>query len=60
LESSTRNGTNDELAAAQIEMSMKESDDSVDALTDTFTTMAARVQAVETLAKEKVTAGNDM
>jgi len=48
------------LAVAQIEMSMKEGDDSVDTLTDTFTTMAARVQVVETLAKEKVTAGNDM
>ena len=48
------------LAVAQIEMSMKEGGDSVDTLTDTFTTMATRVQLVETLAKEKATAGNDM
>jgi len=41
------------LAVAQIEMSMKEGDDSVDTLTDAFTTMAARVQVVEKLAKEK-------
>ncbi len=48
------------LAVALIEMSMKEGDDSVAKLTDTFTAMATRVQVVETLAKEKVTAGNDM
>jgi multidrug resistance efflux pump len=48
------------LAVAQIEMSMKEGDDSVDALTKTFTTMATRVQCVETLAKQKVMASNDM
>jgi len=48
------------LAVAQIEMSMKEGDDSVDTLTDTFTTMAARVQVVETLAKEKLNASNEM
>lgn len=48
------------LAVAQMEMSMKEGDDSVDRLTDTFTTMAARVQIVETLAREKVLAGSDM
>lgn len=48
------------LAVAQIEMSMKEGDDSVDTLTDTFTTMAARVQVVEALAKEQAMAGNDM
>jgi len=41
------------LAVAQIEMSMKEGDDSVDTLTDAFTTMAARVQVIEKLAKEK-------
>jgi hypothetical protein len=41
-------------------MSMKESDGSVDALTKTFTAMATRVQLVETLAKQNVTAGNDM
>lgn len=48
------------LAVAQIEMSMKEGDDSVDTLTDTFTKMATRIQVVEALAKEKVTAGNEM
>ncbi len=48
------------LAVAQIEMSMKEGDDSVDTLTDTFTTMAARVKVVETLAKEKRNVANDM
>lgn len=48
------------LAVAQIEMSMKEGDDSVDTLTDAFTTMAARVKVVETLAKEKLNEGNDM
>ncbi|NOQ93278.1 MAG: hypothetical protein GQ547_01445 [Methylophaga sp.] len=41
------------LAVAQIEMSMKEGDDSVDTLTDAFTTMAARVQVVEMMAKDK-------
>ncbi len=40
------------LAVAQIEMSMKEGDDSVDTLTDAFTTMAARVQVIEKLAKK--------
>lgn len=35
------------LAVAQIEMSMKEGDDSVDTLTDAFTTMAGRVQVIE-------------
>lgn len=40
------------LTVAQIEMSMKEGDDSVDTLAYTFTTMAARVQVVEGLAKE--------
>jgi len=48
------------LSVAQIEMSMKEGDDSVETLTDTFTTMAARVQNVETLAKEKASAGHDL
>lgn len=48
------------LAVAQIEMSMKEGDDSVARLTDTFTTMATRVQLVEKLANEKATEGNDM
>jgi hypothetical protein len=48
------------LAVAQIEMSMKEGDDSVDTLTDTFTKMVTRVQVVESLAREKITAGNDM
>jgi len=41
------------LAVAQIEMSMKEGDDSVDTLTDAFTTMAARVQVIEKLALDK-------
>jgi len=41
------------LAVAQIEMSMKEGDDSVDTLTDAFTTMAARIQVVEKLAQDK-------
>jgi len=41
------------LAVAQIEMSMKEGDDSVDTLTDAFTTMAARVKVIENLAKQK-------
>jgi len=41
------------LAVAQIEMSMKEGDDSVDTLTDAFTTMAARVQVIEKLAIDK-------
>ncbi len=39
------------LAVVQIEMSMREGDDSVDTLTNTFTTMAARVQVIEKLAK---------
>lgn len=39
------------LAVAQIEVSMKEGDDSVDTLTDAFTTMAARVHIIEKLAK---------
>jgi hypothetical protein len=41
-------------------MSMKESDDSVEALTEAFTAMATKVQLVETLAKQNVTTGNDM
>ena len=41
------------LAVAQIEMSMTEGDDSVNALTDAFTTMAARVQVIESLTKAK-------
>ncbi|MFW5426141.1 MAG: hypothetical protein ACKE8G_00440 [Methylophagaceae bacterium] len=41
------------LAVAQIEMSMTEGDDSVDTLTNAFTTMAGRVQAIESLVKEK-------
>ena len=41
------------LAVAQIEVSMKDGDDSVDALTDAFTTMAARVQVIEKLVKAK-------
>jgi hypothetical protein len=40
------------LAVAQIEMSMKEGDESVDALTNTFTTMAARIQVIEDLASK--------
>jgi len=43
------------LAVAQIEMSMKEGDDSVDTLTDAFTTMAARVKVMEQLAIENTT-----
>lgn len=39
------------LAVAQTEMSMKEGDDSVDTLTDAFTTMVARVQVIEKMAK---------
>lgn len=35
------------LAVAQTEMSMKEGDDSIDTLTDAFTTMVARVQVIE-------------
>ncbi len=41
------------LAVAQIEMSMTEGDDSVATLTNAFTTMAGRVQAIESLVKEK-------
>jgi len=41
------------LAVAQIEMSMKEGNDSVETLTDAFTTMVARVQVIEQLAKQK-------
>jgi hypothetical protein len=41
------------LAVAQIEMSMTEGDDSVDTLTNAFTTMVGRVQAIESLVKEK-------
>jgi len=41
------------LAVAQIEMSMNEGDESVDTLTDAFTTMAARVQFIEQIAKQK-------
>jgi hypothetical protein len=41
------------LAVAQIEMSMTEGDDSVDTLTNAFTTMAGRVQVIESLVKEK-------
>ncbi len=41
------------LAVAQIEMSMTEGDDSVATLTNAFTTMAGRVQAIEHLVKEK-------
>jgi len=39
------------LAVAQTEMSMKEGDESVDTLTDAFTTMVARVQVIEKMAK---------
>lgn len=39
------------LAVAQTEMSMKEGDDSVDTLTDAFTTMVARVQVIEKMVK---------
>lgn len=41
------------LAVAQIEMSMKEGDDSVDTLTNAFTDMAARINVVENLSKDK-------
>ena len=41
------------LAVAQTEMSMKEGDDSVDTLTDAFTTMVARVQVIEKMAKSE-------
>ncbi len=41
------------LAVAQIEMSMTEGDDSVDTLTNAFTTMAGRVQIIESLVKDK-------
>jgi uncharacterized coiled-coil protein SlyX len=41
------------LAVAQTEMSMKEGDESVDALTDAFTTMVARVQVIEKMAKSE-------
>ncbi|MDQ7073389.1 MAG: hypothetical protein Q9N32_08015 [Gammaproteobacteria bacterium] len=37
------------LAVAQIEMSMTEGDDSVETLTNAFTTMADRVQVIESL-----------
>jgi hypothetical protein len=40
------------LAVAQIEMSMKEGDDSVDTLTNVFTTTAGRVQAIEKLMEQ--------
>ena len=39
------------LAVAQTEMSMKEGDESVDTLTDAFTTMVARVQVIEKMVK---------
>jgi uncharacterized coiled-coil protein SlyX len=41
------------LAVAQTEMSMKEGDESVDTLTDAFTTMVARVQVIEKMAKSE-------
>ncbi len=41
------------LAVAQMEVSMKEGDESVDTLTDTFGTMVARVQVIEKLVKQK-------
>ena len=41
------------LAVAQIETSMRQGDDSVDTLTNAFTTMAARIQVIESLAKNK-------
>ena len=41
------------LAIAQMEVSMKEGDESVDTLTDSFTTMVARVQVIEQLVKKK-------
>lgn len=41
------------LAIAQMEVSMKEGDDSVDTLTDTFSTMVARVQVIEKVVKQK-------
>ena len=47
------------LAVAQMEVSMKEGDDSVDALTDAFTTMAARVHVIEKLVKAKEGAQTD-
>lgn len=39
------------LAVAQTEMSMKEGNESVDTLTDAFTTMVARVQVIEKMVK---------
>ena len=41
------------LAVAQMEVSMKEGDESVDTLTDTFSTMVARVQVIEKVVKQK-------
>ena len=41
------------LAVAQMEVSMKEGDESVDTLTDTFSTMVARVQVIEKIVKKK-------
>ncbi|NQY26807.1 MAG: hypothetical protein HRT92_06470 [Piscirickettsiaceae bacterium] len=41
------------LAVAQMEVSMKEGDESVDTLTDTFSTMVARVQVIEKVVKKK-------
>ncbi len=41
------------LAVAQMEMSMKEGDESVDTLTDTFGTMVARVQVIEKIVTKK-------
>ena len=41
------------LAAAQIEISMKQSESSVDALANSFITMAARIQVIESLAQKE-------
>jgi len=41
------------LAVAQIEMSMKQGEESVDTLAKAFTTMAARIQVIESFAQEE-------
>jgi hypothetical protein len=41
------------LAVAQIETSMRQGDDSVDTLTNAFTTMVGRIQVIESLAQKK-------
>lgn len=40
------------LAVAQIETSMRQGDDSVDTLTNAFTTMAARIQVIESIVQK--------